>query len=395
MYSGRTNPGSAVALQTGTVAPLYRVEVIDQINEFALLEPVWDELLQASRADNFFLTWQWLFTWWKHESAARRLHILLVFEGRQLIGIAPLCVRPLAPERLVPWRALEFLGTGAVGSDYLDLIIRRGHERQALNTVAVHLVKTGLPLELGQVADGNTCVTELVALLRAKGWHCARREVSVCPYVDLPDSFDTFLQSLGASHRYNFRRRLRQLNKQFEVSFEQSRTSAEISEALERLIDLHLGRWQHRGGSTALHRASLRDFHHELVQLAGQAGRLRMYVLRLGDTVAATLYGFLYADKFYFYQSGFHPDFEKYSVGLVTLGLSLQSAIEDGAREFDFLHGDESYKFLWTQSLRKLVRYDLFPSAGGYMMFRGSAALKRFIRERALGQAPGNKEDEE
>ena len=36
----------------------------------------------------------------------------------------------------MPYRSLMFLGTGLVGSDYLDVVIRRGHEKQVSRCLA-------------------------------------------------------------------------------------------------------------------------------------------------------------------------------------------------------------------------------------------------------------------
>jgi CelD/BcsL family acetyltransferase involved in cellulose biosynthesis len=42
-------------------------------------------------------------------------------------------------------------------------------------------------------------------------------------------------------------------------------------------------------------------------------------------------------------------------------GLVIKSAIERGIREFDFLHGDEGYKYLWASAERELLRFHFFP----------------------------------
>jgi hypothetical protein len=38
------------------------------------------------------------------------------------------------------------------------------------------------------------------------------------------------------------------------------------------------------------------------------------------------------------------------------MGLASRAAIADGAAEIDLLHGGESYKFLWADRTRELVR---------------------------------------
>src|SRR5574342_1206990 len=98
-----------------------RVEVVADARDFAALRTRWNALLRDSRSDSIFLIWEWLHAWWTHLRGDRALHILLVWEGGELVGVAPLA----RSRRTPPWLSrLEFLGTGFAGSDYLDLIAR-------------------------------------------------------------------------------------------------------------------------------------------------------------------------------------------------------------------------------------------------------------------------------
>ena len=82
---------------------------IDDAADFAGLRGEWDELLQASESDCFFLTWEWLSTWWKHLADDRELCILTVRDGDELVAIAPFASRMRRCAGIVPVRSLEFL----------------------------------------------------------------------------------------------------------------------------------------------------------------------------------------------------------------------------------------------------------------------------------------------
>jgi hypothetical protein len=51
----------------------------------------------------------------------------------------------------------------------------------------------------------------------------------------------------------------------------------------------------------------------------------------------------------YYYQAGFDPKYEEWSVGLVVMGKCIEDAISRELSEFDFLRGDEPYKKRWTK----------------------------------------------
>lgn len=356
------------------------VERIEDAAHFATLQAEWNELLAASTSDCLFLTWEWLFTWWKHLREDRRLHILAVRRDRELAAIAPLALRPHRLRRLLPFSALEFLGTGSVGSDYLDIPVRGG-ERDALPALARGLADCKFMLELSQVERVTAHANALALELKQYGWIPLRMTTNFCPFIRLAGhSWESYLGSLGSAHRYNFRRRLKNLTQQFDLRFEQVHSEEQRREAAPLLVALHRRRWRERGGSDALHTSALVAFHEELSQLALARGWLRLYVLRLDGRPAAALYGFRYNGVFYFYQSGFDPDFSKYSVGLVAMGLSIKSAIEEGARDYDMLHGEEQYKFLWAQDERELVRLELYPPRVRGALYRQAMDLRWNIK---------------
>ena len=371
-------PSQAVAPQTQG-AP--HVEVITDMAGFMLLKPEWNDLLQSSDADCLFLTWEWLHTWWKYLAVGRKLQLLTVRRGSELLAIAPFAVRPRQPERLLPFQALEFLGTGAVGSDYLDLIIRRGAEEEALQSITGYLVEQGSVLELRQVRAGSRLATLLAWQLQKSGWTANQTITDVCPYLDIAGrSWESYLAGVGSSHRQNVRRRLRRIAALFQVDFQQVRTEAQRRECLPLFAELHRMRWAERCGSDALDGDGIMKFHDEFTTIALQRGWLRLFILRLDGKPAASIYGFKYGKVFYFYQSGFDLAYRDHSVGLVTMGLAIQRAIEEGAAEYDMLHGDEEYKFLWARGGRDLVRLDCYPPNLEGVLCRQTVGLRQGLK---------------
>src|SRR3954470_10115336 len=101
--------------------------VITRTEEFERLHDEWNALLSSSGSNCVFLTHEWLFTWWKHLANGRQLSILTARENGRLIGVLPLATRAPQYARMMP-RVAEFLGSGVIGSDYLDAVIKQGHE---------------------------------------------------------------------------------------------------------------------------------------------------------------------------------------------------------------------------------------------------------------------------
>jgi CelD/BcsL family acetyltransferase involved in cellulose biosynthesis len=365
------------------------VERIEDPRRFEGLRAEWTELLENSRANCFFLTWEWLHTWWKHLAGGRRLSILAVRCDGTPVAIAPLARRPGALGGLVPFGALEFLGSGSVGSDYLDVIARRGWEDAALEALAAHLASTRTMLELAQLRRGDTSASALASRLARQGWTMSETRTSQCAFIDVSArSWESYLAGLGPSHRANFRRRLRKAGAAHKLELVRVQAEEARRPALAALLTLHDRRWRNRGPSNAFNTPALRSFHDELTQHALRRGWLRLFLLTLDGIPAAALYGFRYGRTFYYYQSGFDPAYASLGVGTLAMGLSIRSAMDEGVDEFDLLHGDEPYKRLWARGTREMARLELYPPRACGHLYRISSELNRATRRMARRLLP-------
>jgi len=77
------------------------------------------------------------------------------------------------------------------------------------------------------------------------------------------------------------------------------------------------------------------------------AGMLMFYGIRMAGTLIAVIYGYRVRDRVYSYLSGFDLQYARRSVGAITIGYAVQRAIDSGCQAFDFLQGQESYKYTW------------------------------------------------
>jgi CelD/BcsL family acetyltransferase involved in cellulose biosynthesis len=344
------------------------VECLSSPAQMERLRPEWDDLLADSDASTIFLTWEWLSAW-AELLLPGDMALLAVREGRKLIGLAPLVQEPARLLGVLPSSRLKFLGTGTVGSDYLDVVLRRGHEETAAAVLAGQVAARHVALEMGQIRDTAPGADRVAGHLAGHGWTLRERPINVCPFIPLSGiTWDGYLAGLGSEHRYNVKRRLRNLQRDFRVEFQAAGDEAARVQALEHLLALHRQRWSGRGGSDALGDPAVDRFHQVVTRRLLERGWLRLFTLHLDGAPAAALYGFRHGPVFSFYQSGLDPRFSRHSVGLVLMALCIRSAIEEGAEEFDMLHGAEEYKFLWarrTRSLRRLTAHP--PGPAGYL----------------------------
>jgi CelD/BcsL family acetyltransferase involved in cellulose biosynthesis len=360
-----------------------KTEMIQTKEEFLLLRDEWNALLATSVSGCIFLTHEWLSAWWKHLAEGRRLSILLAHEGGELAGILPLAEREAQYARLMP-RVLEFLGSGVIGSDYLDAIVGQEREREAIAAFAEHLNGRARMLQLGQLRGGSCIVSLLAEELRQSGWTADETKLNVCPYINLGGhTWESYLATLGPQVRKRIKRCLGNLPRTFEFRVVCVRAPAEAQRGLDILIELHRKRWGAGRKSEAFQSPSVIAFHREFVELAAARGWLRLLIIYLNGVPAAGLYGLRYGPAFYFYQSGFDPAFSKQSVGVAAMALAIKMAIEEGCLEYDFLHGNEEYKFHWARETRDLTRIELHPPRARAWIYKRAIGFNRAARQMA------------
>ena len=364
-------------------------QVIDDGARFAELRHEWNELLLASSSACLFLTWEWMHTWWKYLAGDRKLHIITVRAGGLLIAVAPLAVRPAFTRHWMPAKALEFLGSGTAGSDFLSFLVRRGHEEIALGEIAKCLAESNLMLELVRVEKTSLPMIGLASHLRQSGWDAVYLTTNYCPYITLSGhTWESYLNSLHSTHRSNVNKALRKLHRNFDVSLTFAKSEAERRVALDSYMQFHLARWSRQGGSSAIGDQAQIDFHQEFSAMSLDRGWLRLYTLSLDGDPAAWIYLFRFQDVCYYYQSAFDERYSQYSVGTIVLSLVIKDAIEDGALEFNLLHDDDEYKYLWAHEEYELIRLELYPPLHVGRLYQKAAYAKhwwgRSARKHAL-----------
>ncbi len=77
-------------------------------------------------------------------------------------------------------------------------------------------------------------------------------------------------------------------------------------------------------------------------------------LLEANGKIVAAHYGFALFGKYWSYQTGFDPACANLSAGILSLGWTVQCAIEKGLREFDHMPGEARYKQEWSTGARRV-----------------------------------------
>ena len=319
-----------------------RIESHFESGGFWALKPEWNHLLQRSYHDNLFLTWEWQSTWWKHlgEGSLLLLGMRADDDGR-LVGIAPL-FRSLAEGGE---RVLYLNGCRDI-SDYLDLIVEAGQEVVVYQALLDYLEGDAPDwdlLELCNIPQESQTFVKLREMAEARGYQTLVEVEDVCPIIPLPDTWDDYLMMLDKKQRHEVRRKLRKADREADTRFVLVGPDHDLRTEMQSFVNLHQ---LSTPDKDEFMDPTMQEFFFEVAQALQAQGWLQLAFVQIDGERAATLLSFDYGDAILVYNSGYDPvQFRQLSPGIVVTARCIEHAISLGRSKFDFLRGDEVYKY--------------------------------------------------
>ena len=356
------------------VRPALKIEVahdwsaiIDGGDDSLLTGEEWDALLAGAVSNVIFLTRQWQGLWWRRFGSQTqnpnscRLHLLSIRGGDgALVGVAPIFIaqEPLPPlkeyKRGVlrpegegkPLRLVRIVG-GKDIADYLDVLSAPDRIKEVWSLTLDYLL--GIRdewdvIDLHSLPDWSPSRELLPRLAAERGLEARVFPEDVSPVVQLPSDWETYLMSLRKKDRHELRRKVRRLESRDDARWTlvPPNDRAALMEGMRAFVDLH--RMSGADKAAFMDEEMARAFMGMAEELA-DTGWLDLAVLRVDGEPASAYLSFLYRDRLYLYNSGYNPRFAKYSAGVALLAYRIHKAILQGVRIFDFLRGDEPYKY--------------------------------------------------
>ncbi|HEU5320911.1 MAG TPA: GNAT family N-acetyltransferase, partial [Methylomirabilota bacterium] len=339
----------AVATAAGRALELRELTSLEAL---ARARDGWDRAVAAAAAPNVFLTADWLQAWWRHFGASATPWLLLAEDAGEPVAAVALMLTAhrAGPVRL---RALEAPGADVpTCADHMAPACRPGAEGAVAGLVARHLRRHGRRWDVAQwqaVPEGSAAMVRLAEALAPaarRQWRPSRP----CPYLPLDGRWEAVEERLQRKFR-DLRKYLAAVERRG-GRFLLVRTEAELRQVLGELRRLNRLRVRSKGGVPGLERDDLFAFVGDVSARFLRRGWLRLHALEIGGETIGVNLNFAYGGKVYGYMSGFDPEWTRHGIGTVVMRQAVRTAQEEGFREYDFLRGDEDYKYRWTDLQR-------------------------------------------
>lgn len=315
------------------------------LSDFDNLYRPWQQIYERSSYKLLFSSPGWTRLWWDHFGGDSRLYLGAVTVDGKPIGIAPLRIKD---------GTLYFIGSDDV-CDFLDFIVIEGQEKTFFEALVNHVHAAGLNfIHLSTLLPDSATLRWLPDILHSRGMTAETRQIDVTVAMTLSHDVASYLSALKGKQRHEILRKERRLNEEGEIKYSVNHAADNI------ILDTFLRFFRDsREDKNMFLTSKIETFFRDMVSMAGKQEMLRLGLLELNSVPVAATLCFDYRNDIYLYNSGYNPDYRWLSVGLLSKYFCIKNSIERGKSRYDFLKGNEKYKFYLGGKETPLYEYQI------------------------------------
>jgi CelD/BcsL family acetyltransferase involved in cellulose biosynthesis len=288
-------------------------------NRISESQRIWDRVFPSSPNHTPFLSYEWF--------SSLATHLLksdpdvLVFYSED----TPVAILPAFQKD----EKFTFIADERV-TDLCDLLCISNYEEEVARTFGSMITSKGWQIDLFPLQEKSLLLKYVPE--EVKGAKIVDADLS--PFLVLPDSWEEYLSGLSGKQRHELRRKLRKA--------EQVVLKDASAEQLEQLFELMAGSSDEKKEFLS---EQMRAFFTAIAHAFSKKGWLRFKVACSGNDVIGAILSFYHNRYVYLYNTGFDSEHAVLSPGIVTIALDIRDSIEAGDHCYDFLRGEERFKF--------------------------------------------------
>ena len=299
----------------------------------------WNRIYASMPASSAFDSLDWNRIWWEHFGGDSKLMLRSVVRPNGTTAI----IAPLRLDSNNDEGVCTFLG----GTDLVDYLGFK-HDAELLPNDVQDLLQSLYDdpaisaLVLESLPEDSHTIHAVKEVASDMGWEVHIWDEGVAPRVTLPSTVDEYFASLTKKHRHELRRKLRRLHNAGKVEQLELTTPDEIEPAMDDFIKLHRGSSIDKSEFMTPQREA---FFREIAVTLAENDVTRIYFLTINGEKVATSLAFKIGTTKYLYNSGYLPDRSWLAVGLLNHAINILASIREGIEVYDFMRGDERYKY--------------------------------------------------
>ena len=297
----------------------------------------WDKLLIGSSFPNPFTSLPfynaWIDTFINDTDSIR---CIFFYDDKKLIGIAPLWINDKN-------KIVSILGDKDL-FDYRDIIINSEYESE-IYSILFHSVLESKSYEgykfIFESIPENSKLLDFVGTSDLNDLEINTTEEDVTPNINLPTNWDDYLISLKKKQRHEVRRKLRKFESENFTS-QIITDKSQLDEFKSQFFDLFV---KSRADKEEFLPPDRKSFFTKLLLNFANESQLRILCLYDNSELISACIVFDYNETYFLYNNAYSLMYNSFSVGLISKIYAIKESIEKNKTNFNFLRGDERYKY--------------------------------------------------
>jgi len=339
------------------------IDVIEELSDFDALRPAWDAVYEADPEAHFFLSWQWLSGWL---ATHRTVWFVLAAKRNdtdpEYVAFLPMRMTTGFDKKHGFFNELSFAGCGF--SDYAGILAKPEFEAEAVPALAEYVKRK---LNWTRFTMDNLMMSDHRRRLFLRAFDKTRfvqtpiayvdvntgTDHGICPSVNLPASWDEYLKQLSTNNRQKIRRLLRKIDASEDCRITLSDIE-NYDNNITTLLELWKLKWLPSKGEQRVNDVAALNY--LMLSHCVESGTLFLPVFWHGDRPVAALATLIDPCKksLLFFVTGRDETYSEMPAGYLLHAYSIRHAIAHGFTTYDFLRGDEPYKYMFAPRERRL-----------------------------------------
>ena len=181
-----------------------------------------------------------------------------------------------------------------------------------------------------------------------RGYASETVSIGESPYIDLPDDWQRYFDSLSKKFRWLLRASRKKLAEEGELSYRLYRSPADVAPLLAAMYEIEMASWKESSGTSITASETQRRFYERFTPVAAARDWLRGHVLSLNGEPIAYIYGIRLGPVFHDLKESYKLSVRDHSPGHVLKTFAFPDLIAEGVTRYDFCGKCDDFKMKWT-----------------------------------------------
>jgi CelD/BcsL family acetyltransferase involved in cellulose biosynthesis len=312
------------------------IEVINTLAGLYKLKSDWTHL--GNQFDSPLLQFDWFYSCAENLHKESDLYILVSKSNNTTNAIAPMV---LQKHSMSTW--LELLGSSTLyepsGLLYDSI--------ESLGKLIEAMIISGYPTNLKRIPLSSPIVEYSRRFSRKKAVTISRPSAGSF-YITMDNDWNSFYSTIGKNWRSDFRNKNNRARKLGDVNFVISCPKGDqLIMDIKKVIDIEHNSWKGKRGSSLYKNSILYNFFTNYAKRTSENNLLRICFFNINNESIAMNLGVEYANKLWFFKTGFNDQWSHISPGMLINMESIKYAFENGILGYEFLGSEEKWQQAW------------------------------------------------